>query len=216
MESLCQAFSTNPKAAEEALMELRQSEHAVEVSKTILEQSQVPMAQFHSLLTIQEAMLSRFDAVSLADRRSLNAYLWDFSCREWTRLERAVASQALRTFCLFWRRGWMGETEEGKLLLFALLGQGSTEGGVAALRSAKALFALISEFSSDHATALGLPLLFFKATHESFEELGLDQTLALSMDMLGGVVKTVADPEALSDVSVLELVTTVVNVCAEV
>ena len=36
MESLCQAFSTNPKAAEEALMELRQSEHAVEVSKTIL------------------------------------------------------------------------------------------------------------------------------------------------------------------------------------
>lgn len=29
-------------------------------------------------------------------------------------------------------------------------------------------------------------------------------------------MKAVADPEALSDVSVLELVTTVVNVCAEV
>lgn len=36
MESLCQAFPTNPRAAEEALMELRRSEHAVEVSKTIL------------------------------------------------------------------------------------------------------------------------------------------------------------------------------------
>lgn len=36
MESLCQAFSTNPKRAEEALTELRRSEHAIEVCKTIL------------------------------------------------------------------------------------------------------------------------------------------------------------------------------------
>lgn len=36
------------------------------------------------------------------------------------------------------------------------------------------------------------------------------------MDLLGETVKAVADPESLSDVSVLELVTTVVNVCAEV
>ena len=43
------------------------------------------MAQFHSLLSIQEAMLARFDAVTLDERRSLKAYLWDFACREWTR-----------------------------------------------------------------------------------------------------------------------------------
>lgn len=36
MESLCRAFPTNPKEAEAALTELRRSEHAVEVSKTIL------------------------------------------------------------------------------------------------------------------------------------------------------------------------------------
>ena len=36
MESVCQAFPTNPKEAEAALMELRRSEHAIEVSKTIL------------------------------------------------------------------------------------------------------------------------------------------------------------------------------------
>lgn len=36
------------------------------------------------------------------------------------------------------------------------------------------------------------------------------------MELLGETVKVVAEPEALSDVAVLELVTTVVNVCAEV
>ena len=50
------------------------------------------------------------------------------------RLERSVASQALRTFCVFWRRGWAGETEETKLSLFALLRQGVNEGGFAAVR----------------------------------------------------------------------------------
>lgn len=36
------------------------------------------------------------------------------------------------------------------------------------------------------------------------------------MDLLGEVVKAVSAPESLSDASVVELVTTVVNVCAEV
>ncbi|CAM9663917.1 unnamed protein product, partial [Scytosiphon promiscuus] len=216
MESLCLAFPTNPKEAEAALTELRRSEHAVEVSKIILERSNVAMAQFHALLTLQESVLMRWDSIPPADRRSLKAYLWDFLCREWGRLERSVVSQALRTFCVFWRRGWAAETEEAKLSLFALLQQGGAEGGVAALRSAKALFSLVSEFSSTRATALGLPLEFFRVTHAAFNKMGLDQSLALSMELLGETVKAVADPEALSDLAVLELVTTVVNVCAEV
>ncbi|CAM9325540.1 unnamed protein product [Pylaiella littoralis] len=216
MESLCRAFPTNPKEAEAALTELRRSEHAVEVSKTILERSQMPMAQFHALLSLQDSVLTRWDSVPPADRRALKAYLWEFTCREWARLERSVASQALRTFCVFWRRGWAGETRAAKLSLFALLQQGGAEGGVAALRSAKALFSLVSEFSSTRATALGLPLEFFRVTHTAFNEVGLNESLALSMDLLGETVKAVADPESLSDVSVLELVTTVVNVCAEV
>ncbi|CAM9400550.1 unnamed protein product [Ascophyllum nodosum] len=217
MESVCQAFPTNPKEAEAALMELRRSEHAIEVSKTILGQSQVPMAQFHALLALQEVVLARWESVPHADRRSLKAFLWDFISREWSRrLERSVASQALRTFCVFWRRGWAGETEETKLSLFALLRQGVNEGGFAALRSAKALYALVSEFSSTRATALGLPLEFFKITHAAFDKIGLDQSLALSMELLGEAVKAVADPEALADASVVELVTTAVNVCAEV
>lgn len=36
MENLCRAFSNNPKEAEQALMDFRKSEHAVEVSKIIL------------------------------------------------------------------------------------------------------------------------------------------------------------------------------------
>ena len=36
------------------------------------------------------------------------------------------------------------------------------------------------------------------------------------MELLGEAVKAVADPEALADASVVELVTTAVNVCAEV
>lgn len=36
------------------------------------------------------------------------------------------------------------------------------------------------------------------------------------MELLGETVKVVSEPEALSDAPVLELVTTVVNVCAEV
>lgn len=53
------------------------------------------MAQFHSLLTIQEAVLARFDAIPLAERRSLKAYLWDFCCREWTRFGNAPNSTYL-------------------------------------------------------------------------------------------------------------------------
>lgn len=55
------------------------------------------MAQFHSLLTIQEVMLSRYDAVPLAERRSLNAYLWDFACREWTRCDSFALTSNLLT-----------------------------------------------------------------------------------------------------------------------
>lgn len=43
------------------------------------------------------------------------------------------------------------------------------------LRSAKALLSLVSEFSSTRATALGLPLEFFRVTHTAFNEVGLDQ-----------------------------------------
>lgn len=55
------------------------------------------------------------------------------SCAHLYRLERSVVSQALRTFCVFWRRGWAAETEEAKLSLFALLQQGASEGGAAAV-----------------------------------------------------------------------------------
>lgn len=44
-----------------------------------------------------------------------------------------MISQALRTFCVFWRRGWAAETEEAKLSLFGLLQQGASEGGTAAV-----------------------------------------------------------------------------------
>lgn len=43
------------------------------------------------------------------------------------------------------------------------------------LRSAKALYALVSEFGSTRATALGLPLEFFRITHSAFDKVGLDQ-----------------------------------------
>lgn len=43
------------------------------------------MAQFHALLSLQEAVLTRWDSVPPADRRQLKGYLWDFICREWAR-----------------------------------------------------------------------------------------------------------------------------------
>lgn len=43
------------------------------------------------------------------------------------------------------------------------------------LRSAKTLYALVSEFGSTRATALGLPLEFFRITHNAFDKVGLDQ-----------------------------------------
>lgn len=45
----------------------------------------------------------------------------------------------------------------------------------AQLRSAKALYVLVSEFGSTRATSLGLPLEFFRATHGAFDNVGLDQ-----------------------------------------
>ena len=49
------------------------------------ERSQMPMAQFHALLALQEAVLTRWDSVPPADRRALKGYLWEFICREWER-----------------------------------------------------------------------------------------------------------------------------------
>lgn len=46
---------------------------------------------------------------------------------------------------------------------------------LAQLRSAKALYVLVSEFGSTRATSLGLPLEFFRATHGAFDKVGLDQ-----------------------------------------
>ena len=44
----------------------------------------------------------------------------------------------------------MGETEDGKMSLFALLGQGSTEGGVAAVRALVNPFRPAPSFLGDH------------------------------------------------------------------
>ncbi|CAM9575448.1 unnamed protein product, partial [Choristocarpus tenellus] len=216
MEGVCGGFTSNPKEAEAALMEFRRSEHAVEVSKTVLERSQHPMAQFHAACGLQEAILTRWDAVDPSEKHALKAYLWDFISQNWTRLDRSVCSQVLRTFCVFWKRGWADESKEAKLELFALLQRMGTEGGGNPLLTAKALLALVAEFGSTKATSLGLPLEFFRKTHREYDAIGLDQSIGLSMDLLGGVVNTVEDAMSLSDPSVLELVTVVVNVCAEV
>lgn len=55
------------------------------------ERSQMAMAQFHALLSLQEAVLTRWDSVPPADRRQLKGYLWDFISREWARCERRAA-----------------------------------------------------------------------------------------------------------------------------
>ncbi|CAN0383939.1 unnamed protein product, partial [Discosporangium mesarthrocarpum] len=97
------------------------------------------------------------------------------------RLDRSVASLTLRTLCVFWKRGWAEDTKEVKMELFAMLRQTKDKGGqpVRWDMSAKALLALVTEFGSTKATSLGLPLEFFRETHTSFDDTGLDQVLVI-------------------------------------
>lgn len=64
---------------------LAETPHADFRRRRLTEQSQVPMAQFHAALSLQEAALARWESIPLGERRALQEYLWEFTCREWER-----------------------------------------------------------------------------------------------------------------------------------
>lgn len=68
-----------------ALHRRRHHDHPPPPAPVRKERSQMAMAQFHALLALQEAVLTRWDSVPPGDRRQLKGYLWDFICREWAR-----------------------------------------------------------------------------------------------------------------------------------
>ncbi|CAM9316992.1 unnamed protein product, partial [Phaeothamnion confervicola] len=191
MESLCCNFHVDPKGAEVALRELRAAEGGIDASKVIFERSSIPMAQFHAISTIQAAALARWDGLSDGDRHGLRAFVWDVLVRR-RDLDAAASAQALRTFCVFWKRSWADEPEENRRALLGhlaeLVASGDSERSLLAAKTARAL---VVEFGSNNASSIGLPLEFHRRARHTFEECGLDECLSLGMELLSRVVTAV-------------------------
>jgi hypothetical protein len=200
MEGLCSSFSVDPKGVERQLLSLRTQPQAMDIIEAILQDSQLPMAQFHALCALQAVALSRWDDMTPEKRRRARDSTLEWVLSRHSQLSRTVQTQALQVVAVLWKRSWTAEPPESRQAFLAQLGAmaASTGDPAALLLSAKALSALVSEFGGQP-TSVGLPLEFHRAAHAAFAKHGLLESMALAFDIMSVLMAAATAPGALRD-----------------
>ncbi|ORX44664.1 hypothetical protein BCR36DRAFT_586032 [Piromyces finnis] len=160
---------------EQTILNFKNTPNNIMAARYILENTNIPIVQFHMIKTIQEVILRDYVIYPHKDIIQMIEYLLNFTISRLQKLERFTKNELLHTISAIIKRSWLDENQVIKNDCFSKIFQLIESEN--SLKSLAVLFFsnLLEEFSSDKATKIGLPFDFHVKCRQLFEEMELKQ-----------------------------------------
>ncbi|KAG0336269.1 Exportin-4 [Podila humilis] len=175
---------TTRAAADQVLIDFKQSPNILPACQYILAHSKTPFVQFQAASGITAAIVREYGLYSKSDINSLQEYLITYNLHH-PNLLQWVARQIYQAIAVITKRGWLEGTEQEQDVVYShvthLLSLGNQQKEVGLLLAR----ALVEEFSSrGKASNVGLTWDFHYKTKHSFEERHLRLIFEAALNIL--------------------------------
>ncbi|KAJ3089378.1 Exportin-4 [Quaeritorhiza haematococci] len=151
----------------------------------MLDPAQIQAQLEQACLDFQEAATREYSLHSASDIHALRDFLLAFVLQRDGVLERFVKEQVLQAVAVMVKRGWLDESPAEKEVVFHRVTELLAAPELAKKQIALSLLnALIDEFSTDKASAVGLPWDFHHRCRRSFEEGELRRIFQIILQLL--------------------------------
>ncbi len=193
LEHACVIFtsttdSDDRQGAESVLSTLRNAAQPYEFVRFVLTQSAIPLARFHAIAALREALLREWSHFAWHERNSFIEWLLSHALAHSENISEFEIGELVRSVAALWKRGWLdGSSIEREQHAQQLLERiGMLLHGNAVVLGWRVLGELLSEFESGaSACRFALPLEFHRECFASFEQSVLPHIFALASNELG-------------------------------
>ncbi|KAI9103836.1 armadillo-type protein [Phlyctochytrium arcticum] len=158
------------EAADKYLIEFRSQPNVLPLCKHIYECTQRDDVRFQVVVAMKETVAREYGLHPRNEMQALRDWLWEYVVTNFERLMPYIKNSTLSTAAVLVKRGWLEESKEEKEAFFGKV-TGLLNGDNKQRQVALLLFSyILDEFSSDRASAVGLPYDFHIKVRMSFEE----------------------------------------------
>ncbi|KAL6605220.1 armadillo-type protein, partial [Neocallimastix sp. 'constans'] len=187
---------------EQTILNFKNTSNNLIPTRYILENTTIPIVQFHMIKTIQEVILRDYVIFPHKEVIQIIEYLFNFTISHLQNLERFIKNELLHTISAIIKRSWLDENQIIKKnclsKIFQLIKSENSMKELAILFFSN----FLEEFSSDKATKIGLPYNFHVQCRKLFEEMELKQIFET---VIGVINQVISNSSWESDRSSLEL-----------
>lgn len=173
IEQACSSIMmhVNPEESEKLFMLLRQSQMPYKSCRFILENSQLPNARFQAASAIKDAAIREWGVLTQDNKRNLILFCMSYVMKHANSSDTYVQSKISGVTAQLLKRGWLDFTDAEKAAILSEVKQatmgvhgiGPQSEGIQFLES------LVSEFSPESSSAMGLPKEFHEQCQMSLE-----------------------------------------------
>ncbi|KAJ3397901.1 Exportin-4 [Lobulomyces angularis] len=172
--------------AEKFLIDIRKDKNSLIICQKLLQAAdQSDIVLFYVASTLKYALVFNYRNFQPNDVLYWKNFLFNFSLQQWSFRSYAVKMQFLQALCILFKRGFLIEDDTEKTLFLSKLNALCVSNNpIEKLVGINLLNALISEFSSTKASAVGLPLDFHIKVKTIFEKEALKNIFAMILNIL--------------------------------
>ncbi|KAJ3151890.1 Exportin-4 [Geranomyces michiganensis] len=214
-EQACAIFSqpATRKEGERIITRFRSTANILPACKYIIEHTQKDDVRFHAVMALKEAVVREYALHPRADIHAYRDWLLEFVSKGVDQMQGFIASTICHAVAVIFKRGCLDESPQEKEGFFrgiTAMVNGSTNERQVAL---SVFSALVDEFSSDRASAVGLPYNFHVKSRKTFEEGELPPVFLIVVQILQHLMSTATSMCSEKDVHMLTICMEVLSKC---
>ncbi|KAJ3156024.1 Exportin-4 [Geranomyces variabilis] len=214
-EQACHIFSqpATRREGERIITRFRSTPNILPACKYIIEHTQKDDVTFHAVMALKEAVVREYSLHPRADIHAFRDWLLQFVSTRVEQMQGFIVSTICHAVAVIFKRGCLDESPQEKEAFFkgiTAMVNGATNERQVAL---SVFSALVDEFSSDRASAVGLPYNFHVKSRKTFEEGELPPVFLIVVQILQHLMGTGAGMREEKDVRLLTTCMEILSKC---